>query len=186
MTTQARQPEGIPVGGQFAATAHSDPAVTLHAPEAMTDSEFARTLHALSEGNVSASRNDLPIEGVRDYWSFDFNNEDELSLFVVVPEDGDPFSVVGYGIHTVTYPDGDANAEVPEGAPPARTLCSLYVPDENRRPVDPGTLAQAFRSAGRYANPEWADEDEDTGDAVWEAVHGRLAADLGVPGAPGA
>jgi hypothetical protein len=31
-TITARQPKGIPVGGQFAATAHAEPAADLHAP----------------------------------------------------------------------------------------------------------------------------------------------------------
>ena len=185
-TTQARQPEGTPVGGQFAATAHSEPAVALPKPLTLTDDEFARHLYALSEGTVSAVRNYLPIEGARDYWRFDFNNEDELSLFVVIPDDGEPFSVVDYSIHTVTYPDGDGNADHADDAPPARTLCALSVSAEKRQAVDPGTLAKAFSSAGRYANPEWADDDEDTGEAVWEAAHGRLVADLGVPGVSGA
>jgi hypothetical protein len=85
-----------------------------------------------------------------------------------------------YGI---TYPDGPGSDD--EDARPARMVCVLNVPAEKRKGVDPETLARSFRNAGRYADPEWADEedDEDTGAEVWDAVHARLVADLGIPAA---
>lgn len=80
----------------------------------------------------------------------------------------------------VTYPDGPG-----PNAPMPRTACVLAVRAEKRKGVDPETLVRGFRYAGRYADPEWADEedDQDTGQAVWDAVHARLVADLGIPAA---
>ncbi|GAA4034610.1 hypothetical protein GCM10023063_18440 [Arthrobacter methylotrophus] len=37
MTTSARQPKGVPVGGQFAATAHAEPSVALRAPAVQSE-----------------------------------------------------------------------------------------------------------------------------------------------------
>jgi hypothetical protein len=44
-TTTARQPKGIPVGGQFAATAHAEPSVVLGAPSARPDFVTDRLRH---------------------------------------------------------------------------------------------------------------------------------------------
>lgn len=164
--------------GRFTPTLHAEPDLAL--PDHSSDAEFSRHLQDISDGNVYADRN-LPIDGVKDYWRLSFNNEDDMYLFVVVPDGGEPFSVVDYGIHTVSYPDGPGSDD--EDAPPARTLCTLAVPAEKRNDVDPDTLASSFRSAGRYTDPRWADEDDDTGQPVWDAVHARLVADLGIPAA---
>lgn len=168
--------------GRFRPTDHAEPGIALAV--GLSDKDFDNHLRELSDWNVGARR-DLAIEGVKDYWAISFNNEDDLILHVVVPEDGVPFSVVNYGIHEVTYPDGIGSYDDDDNARLARTVCVLDVPTEKRKGVDPETLARSFRNAGRYADPEWADEedDEDTGQAVWDAVHARLAADLGIPAA---
>lgn len=162
--------------GRFTPTAHAEPAIALAV--GLSDADFNNHLRELSDGNVSADRG-LEIEGVKNQWRFSFNNEDDLILHVVVPEEGEPFSVLDYGIYAVTYPDGPGSDD--ENAPPARTVCVLAVPEENRKGIDPETLARSFRNAGRYSDPRWADEDDDTGQMVWEAAHARLVADLGVP-----
>lgn len=41
MTARVRQPKGIPVGGQFAATAHGDPDMTLTVPDVLPESCLA-------------------------------------------------------------------------------------------------------------------------------------------------
>lgn len=163
--------------GRFTPTGHSEPAIALAV--GLSDDDFSNHLRELSDGNVSADRG-LDIEGVKDQWRFSFNNEDDLHLHVVIPDDGEPFSVVDYGIHGITYPpDGPGSDD--ENAALARTICVLDVPAGKRRGVDPETLARAFRGAGRYTSPQWADEEDDTGQAVWDAVHARLVSDLGVP-----
>ncbi|HEX9088643.1 MAG TPA: hypothetical protein VF867_14075 [Arthrobacter sp.] len=162
--------------GRFTPTGHTEPAISLAV--GLSDTDFSNHLRELSDGNVSADRGQ-DIEGVKAQWCFGFNNEDDMYLHVVIPDDGEPFSVLDYGIHIATYPDGPGSDE--EDAPPARTVCVLAVPAEKRKGVDLETLARAFRSAGRYTNPEWADEDDDTGQEVWDAAHARLVADLGVP-----
>lgn len=163
--------------GRFTPTGHTEPAITLAV--GLSDTDFINHLLELSDGNVSADRGGFPIEGVKDQWRFSFNNEDDLYLHVVIPDGGEPFSVLDYGIHVPTYPDGPGSDD--ENAPLARTVCVLAVPAKKRRGVDPATLARAFRSAGRYASPEWADEDDDTGQGVWDAIHARLVTDLGIP-----
>lgn len=163
-------------GGRFRPTSHAEPELALVV--GLSDADFSNHLRELSDGNVSADRG-LQIEGVKDQWCFGFNNEDDMYLHVVIPDEGEPFSVLDYGIHTVTYPDGPGSDD--EDAPLARTVCVLAVPAEKRKGVDPETLARAFRSAGRYSDPRWADDEDDTGEAVWDAIHERLVADLGVP-----
>ena len=178
-----RQPAGVPVGGQFAATAHSESDVSLAAPASgleVSDDDFGAYIHSLSDGYVSAGRRQLQIEGVEDYWRLSFNNEDDLSLFVVVPSIGEAFSVVDYGIHTVSYSEGLELSIANDGAP-ERPACVLDTPAEKRGSTDPETLAKGFRQAGHYTDPRWADEDDDTGQVVWKAVHTRLVSDLGVP-----
>jgi hypothetical protein len=61
-TTISRQPQGIPVGGQFAATARSEPSVSLHAP--MTR-EQALDLSALAPGHPRIIGHDVHgIDGI--------------------------------------------------------------------------------------------------------------------------
>jgi hypothetical protein len=163
--------------GRFTPVGHAEPAIALAI--GLCDEDFSNHLQELSDGNVSADRG-LDIEGVKAQWCFGFNNEDDMYLHVVIPDAGEPFSVVDYGIHVVTYPDGPGPDSDDDDAPLARTVCVLAVPEAKRKGVDPETLSRSFRNAGRYANPEWADEEDDTGQDVWEAVHARLVADLGI------
>ena len=178
MTFQEQDHPRAPTG-RFTPVGHTEPAIALSV--GLSDDDFSNHVRELSDGIVSADRG-LTIEGVKDQWRFGFNNEDDMYLHVVIPEAGEPFSVVDYGIHMVTYPDGVPDAD-DEDAPPAKTVCVLAVPAEKRKGVHAETLARAFRGAGRYADPQWADEDEDTGQEVWDAVHARLVADLGIPAA---
>lgn len=164
--------------GRFTPVGHTEPAIALSV--GLSDDDFSNHVRELSDGNVSADRG-LQIEGVKDQWRFSFNNEDDLILHVVIPEEGEPFSVLDYGIYIPTYPDGPGSDE--EDAPLARTVCVLAVPAEKRKGVDPDTLARSFRSAGGYTSPEWADDEDDTGQEVWDAIHARLVADLGIPAA---
>ncbi|MBG0738997.1 hypothetical protein IV500_06110 [Paeniglutamicibacter antarcticus] len=53
MTTVSRQPEGIPSGGQFAATTHSEPAVTLGLP-APTSTDGVPTDHQAAKDQFEA------------------------------------------------------------------------------------------------------------------------------------
>jgi hypothetical protein len=54
MTTKsARQPKGIPVGGQFAATSHAEPDVSLAAPAAKTSPKGRTTTVTLPDGTVA-------------------------------------------------------------------------------------------------------------------------------------
>lgn len=60
MTIQARQPQGIPTGGQFAPTAHSEAAVTLTARERKNPEWYAATTELMADGrSLEEARTDL-------------------------------------------------------------------------------------------------------------------------------
>jgi hypothetical protein len=64
-TSTARQPKGIPVGGQFAATTHHKPAITLgrQTERRWDDTEAIRSLNTTQRRSVAAS---LEIDGRAD------------------------------------------------------------------------------------------------------------------------
>lgn len=51
----ARQPKGIPVGGQFAAVSHAEPAVDLPAPAPVTKDQFTELMTEELAGKIDAS-----------------------------------------------------------------------------------------------------------------------------------
>jgi hypothetical protein len=91
MTDNAsRQPKGIPVGGQFAATAHAEPELALDVPEKDvlfdadgTEWDWANAGHTLLEaGSVNQIgiwvRTHRAAEGVFDYAIIDYHNNTEV------------------------------------------------------------------------------------------------------------
>src|SRR5665647_1889956 len=55
MSTQTRQPSGIPAGGQFATTTHAEPVVRLDAPRTADDELEELTEEAQTEDDDQAS-----------------------------------------------------------------------------------------------------------------------------------
>lgn len=88
------------------------------------ESEVAGKFEELSNGTVSLEEGawKLKIEGVESYHQLSFSAEHDLNLYLVKPLEGEPFSIVDYGIHRVVY---DENRN---------TQCVLDVPEEKRKP----------------------------------------------------
>jgi len=104
--------------------------------------ELAQKFKELSHGVVRLEDEDwkLKVEGVESYHELLFNAEHDHNLYLVKPLDGEPFSIVDYGIHVVEY-DDDLNP-----------TCVLSVPPEKRMPY------RHFHNSGTFY--EWASENE--------------------------
>lgn len=84
----SRQPQGIPVGGQFAPTSHAEPALVLGGPAPASFVPFRGSVE-LHESGFGALP-ELPASIGTPEVTFDFNNDGQLETQVTV--DGSPMS----------------------------------------------------------------------------------------------
>lgn len=101
-TSMNRQPQGIPVGGQFATTAHSEPEGAIPAPAATSGPEFEETMRRV-EGDFHAARRQvqhgymvMTVNAMRERCpnvaSFTLVDEDDLEARDILDADGEEVS----------------------------------------------------------------------------------------------
>ena len=99
MSTQTRQPAGVPVGGQFATTSRDETDVVLDAPRT-TD------IMAAELGVVVGRAFSLEVEGQT--VCLEANSESDLGVFVRHDAELGPVSAVGYGPDVASWSVTDA------------------------------------------------------------------------------
>ncbi|MCC3292398.1 hypothetical protein [Arthrobacter sp. zg-Y1110] len=99
-TPMNRQPQGIPAGGQFATTAHSEPEIGIPVPAPTSGPEFVETMLRV-EGDFHAARRHvqhgyilMAINEMEQQCpsaaSFTLINEDDLEATEILDADGEP------------------------------------------------------------------------------------------------
>lgn len=105
MTTHARQPQGIPVGGQFAATAHGEAGISLPAPE-----KNPIAVHLEQQFNAAKDRYEAYEQSE---WVSDVRRKypDAASAYVGVTQDRGGRYTAGMGLYTAAGEEIDVSED---------------------------------------------------------------------------
>lgn len=132
------------------------------------EAKFTSDVHRQSGGQLEARRALFPMEGVKDYWTFELTYaRPPKFLFVVAPENGELFTYMGTNIHGTREPR-------PGEAVPVNYLA---LPEQDRMPLNEEVVIAAVKEsreiATRHDNWKIAD-DADLG----RIIHARVVEDL--------